>query len=69
MIDNELGPRMWVLLQMDEDTVANEVRVVSVYNDFELAHKVRRKLENLYGAHQSYWIENIPVDLDIWEDK
>lgn len=69
MKDNELGPRMWVLLQIDEDTVEREVQVVAVYNNFELAHKVRLKLDRLYGAHQSYWVENVPVDLDIWEDK
>ena len=48
----------------------DDVKVVGVYNDFELARKVRDKLTHLYSdTYQYYWIEDVPVDLDIWEDK
>jgi len=59
--------RVWVVLQNNRDGFLDDTEVVGVYTDFDAAEKVRAKLMDMYT--QYYYIKDVMLDLDIWEDK
>jgi hypothetical protein len=59
--------RVWVVLQNDMGIYLDNAEVVGVYTDFDAAEKVRAKLTELYT--QRYYIKDVVLDLDLWNDK
>jgi hypothetical protein len=59
--------KVWVVLQNNMGIYLDNAEVVGVYTDFDAAEKVRAKLTELYTQH--YYIRDVVVDLDLWNDK
>jgi hypothetical protein len=59
--------KVWVVLQNNMDIYLDAAEVVGVYTDYDAAEKVRAKLTDLY--QQYYYIKDVVLDLDLWNDK